>query len=162
MTTCAPWVEQFLAPSAELCNRILSCSLKSAKSMGISVHVAVVDSAGSLCGYIRMGNAHACSKTIAMDKAYTAACFSMTSREFGALLASSAPSLQRGMLERDRLTEIPGGVPIILHAQNLGGIGVSGGSEEQDETIARTAMESCFAFMAQAESTSSKQDLVTG
>jgi len=45
--------------------------------------------------------------------------------------------LKLGMPHRDRLVVFGGGIPIVVDGENLGGIGVSGGSAEQDEICAR-------------------------
>ena len=48
--------------------------------------------------------------------------------------------LRLGLAERPRLVMFGGGLPIINAGQRIGGIGVSGGSAEQDEACARAGL----------------------
>jgi uncharacterized protein GlcG (DUF336 family) len=49
--------------------------------------------------------------------------------------------LRIGITSRPRLVVLGGGVPIIAGGICMGGIGVSGGTEEQDEVCANAALE---------------------
>ena len=42
---------------------------------------------------------------------------------------------------RPRMVSFGGGLPIVIDGHRVGGIGVSGGSEEQDEQIARAGLQ---------------------
>jgi uncharacterized protein GlcG (DUF336 family) len=44
--------------------------------------------------------------------------------------------LREGIVQRDRLVIFGGGVPIQLDGELIGGVGVSGGSAEEDEICA--------------------------
>jgi uncharacterized protein GlcG (DUF336 family) len=46
------------------------------------------------------------------------------------------PALREGIVQRERLVIFGGGVPIQLEGELIGGVGVSGGSAEQDEICA--------------------------
>ncbi|PVV17806.1 MAG: hypothetical protein B6D79_16435 [gamma proteobacterium symbiont of Ctena orbiculata] len=45
------------------------------------------------------------------------------------------------MVHRDRLVIFGGGLPIVRHEVVIGAIGVSGGSEEQDEICAKAGLQ---------------------
>src|SRR3546814_14857079 len=77
---------------------------------------------------------------LAIDKAYTAASFSMPTRGFSDLLENAPRAVRDGLLRRPRLTEVPGGFPISLDDQGVGAIGVSAVREEADEEIASYAL----------------------
>src|SRR3546814_8431017 len=74
------------APAAQAVERMLSAARARAEAIGVRVHVAVVDGAGNLAGYLRMPGSFLSSGELAIDKAYTAASFAMTTHDFGALL----------------------------------------------------------------------------
>jgi uncharacterized protein GlcG (DUF336 family) len=80
------------------------------------------------------------SVDIAIDKAYTSAGFGIpTSVLMGILEQDKA--LLTGFPQRPRLVVFGGGLPIREGDMLIGGIGVSGGSAEQDEDCARAGLQ---------------------
>lgn len=112
-----------------------------AEALGIRIHVSVVDRAGLPLAYLRMNGAFLHSESIALDKAYTAASFGFPTRQWLAVLGDN-PRLQIGLPARERLVVIGGGLPILFNGECIGGIGVSGASEEQDEACAQAGLQS--------------------
>jgi uncharacterized protein GlcG (DUF336 family) len=76
---------------------------------------------------------------IAIDKAYTAASFGFPTSQWPEILAGDE-ALRIGLPLRPRLVIFGGGLPIVENGQRIGGIGVSGGSAEQDEDCARAGL----------------------
>lgn len=115
-------------------------AVQHADSLGIVINVAVVDAGGNLASFLRMPGAFLHSIDIAIDKAYTAASFGLaTSKWHGALQEHSA-AVREGIVRRPRFVGFGGGLPIVDAGQRIGGIGVSGGSEEQDEACAQAGL----------------------
>ncbi len=111
-----------------------------AADLGITVNVAVVDNSGVLAAFLRMPGAPLHSVDIAIDKAYTAVSFGLaTSKWHGALQQHSA-AVREGIVQRPRFVAFGGGLPILEAGQRIGGIGVSGGSEQEDEACARAGL----------------------
>lgn len=106
---------------------------------GIRVNAAVVDRGGNTLAFLRMPGAYLHSADLAVDKAYTAASFGFPTAAWPGVLESS-PGLAAGMPARPRLVVFGGGLPLIENGECLGGIGVSGGSEAQDEACARAGL----------------------
>jgi uncharacterized protein GlcG (DUF336 family) len=79
------------------------------------------------------------SVDIAIDKAYTAAGFGFPTSAWTGIFAQDE-SLRLGLGIRPRLVTVGGGLPIQEGSQRIGGIGVSGGSAEQDEQCARAGL----------------------
>jgi glc operon protein GlcG len=127
-------------PDAHSIKVILAAAIARAEDMGVKVNIAIVDGAGNLAGFVRMPGSFLSSIELAIDKAYTAASFSMPTRGFSDLLENAPRAVRDGLLRRPRLTEVPGGFPIAIDDQSVGAIGVSGGSEEEDEEIASYAL----------------------
>jgi len=48
--------------------------------------------------------------------------------------------VREGIVRRPRFIAFGGGLPILEAGQRIGGIGVSGGSEEQDEACAQAGL----------------------
>ena len=115
---------------------VIRASVVKAEALGIAINVAVADSGGNLAGFLRMPGAFLHSIDIAIDKAYTAAGFGFPTSEWQALLQSDS-LLREGLLQRPRLVAFGGGLPLLLDDRLVGAVGVSGGSEEQDEACAR-------------------------
>lgn len=115
-------------------------ALSRAEQLGIKVNAAAVDRNGNTLSYLRMPGAFLHSEGLAIDKAYTAASFGFATREWLDKIGDNA-RLRIGITSRPRLVILGGGVPIMLDGVCIGGIGVSGGSEEQDELCANAALE---------------------
>lgn len=113
---------------------------RAAQALGVRVNIALVDAGGVLAGFLRMPGAPLHSVEIAMDKAYTAASFGLPTSRWTEVLQSHSPAVREGLVMRPRFVAFGGGVPIMENAQCIGAIGVSGGSEEQDEQIARAGL----------------------
>ncbi len=110
-----------------------------AEALGIRINVAVTDASGTLMAFLRMPGAFLHSIDIAIDKAYTAASFGFPTSQWGAALANDE-LLRQGLNARPRLVLFGGGLPIVEAGERIGGIGVSGGSAEQDEVCAAAGL----------------------
>jgi uncharacterized protein GlcG (DUF336 family) len=111
-----------------------------AQSMRLRVNIAVVDSGGNLMAFVRMPGAFLHSIDISIDKAFTAASFGFPTSQWKDIMAGDE-NLRLGLALRPRLVIIGGGLPILQDGERIGGIGVSGGSAEQDEVVARAGLE---------------------
>ena len=117
----------------------LDAAVQEASARRIRVNVAVVDASGVLLGFLRMPGAFLQSADIAIDKAYTAASFRLPTGAWDEALKGHSPAVRQGLPARPRFTGFGGGLPLFDEGELVGGIGVSGGSEEQDEACARAA-----------------------
>lgn len=107
------------------------------------VAIAVCGPEGELIAFLRMDGASAAASVIAQNKAYTAARDRKSTREMGEfMLQKNRPPAFWGDMG---ITGFGGGVPIVQNAIVIGGIGVSGLSEEEDERIASVAIQHVYA-----------------
>lgn len=112
-------------------------ALAHAESLGVAVSIAVADINGQLAGFVRMPGSPLHCMDIAIDKAYTAAGFGLPTSQWHEVLEKHhSPAVRDGLLRRPRFVAFGGGLPISLGEQRIGAIGVSGGTEQQDELIA--------------------------
>ncbi len=111
-----------------------------AELLGLRINVAVTDSGGNLAAFLRMPGAPLHSIDIAIDKAYTAVSFGLATSQWGDVLQQHSAAVREGLVLRPRFVAFGGGLPIVEAGQRIGGIGVSGGSETQDEAIARAGL----------------------
>ncbi len=139
MTTSMPVSLEFRAITTEAACLAVQAAVAHARELGIRINVAVTDPGGALMSFLRMPGAFLHSIDIAIDKAYTAAGFGFpTSRWMSSI--GQDESLRIGLPLRPRLVVFGGGLPIREQGVLIGGIGVSGGSAEQDEACARAAL----------------------
>ncbi|MCO5975461.1 heme-binding protein [Ideonella sp. NS12-5] len=123
---------------------MVAAAVAYAGTLGIRINAAVTDAGGTLAAFLRMPGAFLHSVDIAIDKAYTAASFGFPTSQWMSLLAEDE-ALRIGIVQRPRLVVFGGGLPIRRPAAEggalIGGIGVSGGSAEQDEACARAGLQ---------------------
>jgi glc operon protein GlcG len=124
---------------------ILSAAKKKAATMGLKVNIAIVDDGGHLLAFARMDGARPASGYTAITKATTAATFR---HETGPLPPKGEPdlllnlSLQNAALASGgKVTTLKGGVPVVIDGQIVGGVGVGGGTGEQDAEIAKSGIQ---------------------
>ncbi len=115
-------------------------ALTEAKRHGVSIALAIVDNRGVLSSFFRMPESFLASVDYARWKAWTAASFKMPSGDFGQLVSGFDSLTRDGLLAHPKVTALPGGFPIKKDGHLIGAIGVSGGSGEQDDAIAKAAL----------------------
>lgn len=125
---------------AQAAHAAVGAAVQAAADKGIRINVAVVDAGGNLAAFLRMPGAFLHSIEIAIDKAYTAASFGLPTSQWHAALQQHSAAVREGIVRRPRFVAFGGGLPITLVGQRIGGIGVSGGSEEQDEACAQAGL----------------------
>ena len=121
-------------------NDAVRAAVAHAATLGVCINVAVVDSGGNLVAFLRMPGAFLHSIDIAIDKAYTAASFGLPTSQWHAALQTHSDAVREGIVRRSRFVAFGGGLPLNEAGQRIGGIGVSGGSEEQDEACAQAGL----------------------
>jgi len=135
--------------ACEAAHAAVAAAVAKANDLAIRINAAVVDRGGNLMAFLRMEDAFLHSIGIAIDKAYTSAGFGMATRLWRGELPQGS-LLREGIQHRPRLVVFGGGLPIEIDGQVVGGIGVSGGSEEQDEACARAGIEAIQELPRQA------------
>ncbi|GAA6142767.1 heme-binding protein [Hydrogenophaga sp. 5NK40-0174] len=126
--------------SAKAASLACEAAVAKAEALGIRINVAVTDASGTLAAFLRMPNAFLHSIDIAIDKAYTAASFGFPTADWPKVLESDE-ALRIGMPHRPRLVVFGGGLPVRVGDALIGGIGVSGGSAEQDAECAQAGID---------------------
>ena len=120
--------------------RAVQAAIRHATQIGVRVNVSVVDAAGVPAAFARMAGAPLHSIDIAIDKAYTAASFGLATSQWHKVLQEHSPAVREGLVLRPRFVAFGGGLPILENGLRIGGIGVSGGSEQEDEAIAQAGL----------------------
>jgi uncharacterized protein GlcG (DUF336 family) len=129
----------------ELAKTILSTAISKSKEMGRSCSVAVVDDHGWLVALHRMDGAPIPTAEIARDKAWTAATFRKPSVEVSQFGDPKVPGYGFNVQNwNDRLTTIPGGMPILNEGRLIGAIGVCGETPKEDVIICQNILKGIF------------------
>lgn len=125
----------------ELAERCIAAAKAKAQQQGWAMSIAVVDSAGNLVALARMDGARWLTAGVAQSKAFTAASFRRTSMEV-AELANSRSLLFNSIADivGRPLLLAGGGLPLVVKGELLGGVGASGGTEEQDIECAKAGL----------------------
>jgi Uncharacterized protein, possibly involved in utilization of glycolate and propanediol len=110
-----------------------------AEELGVAVNASVVDAGGREIAFLRGDGAFLPSGQIARDKAYTAAGFGIPTGDLYKAL-SGEPDVLTGITGQPNVAAFPGGVPIRVGEDLIGGIGVSGASAEQDDMCAKAGL----------------------
>ncbi len=127
----------------EIAKKIIKAAIKQALEINVLCSVAVVDNKGFLVALYRMDDALIPTADLARDKAWTAAAFKMPSKDIGRFGDPSRPDAGFSRQNwNDRLTTIPGGLPVMDGSKVTGGVGISGGTPEEDVLICEAAISS--------------------
>ena len=118
---------------------MVDAAIEHAAARGLAITVAVCDPGGALVAFGRSDGAIVPAVDFAVDKAYTAATLGTSTEAFGERMAGKA-SLGIGLGNRHRLTSWAGGLPVFSGSDRIGGIGVSGASDNEDVECAGAAV----------------------
>lgn len=119
----------------ELCDRLCAAAREKSGELGVDISFAVCDEHGLPRVYRRYGEALALSVTLVPGKAYTAAVTQCRTKDVAAAAAEGA-ALMSIQTNDPRITLVAGGYPLFAGGKIAGGLGVGGGTEEQDCAIA--------------------------
>jgi len=121
--------------TAETAKKLAAPALAEAKKNNWAMAVAIVDPSGDLVYFEKMDDTQAGSTVIAVDKARSAARFKRETKAFQDALAAGGVGLR--ILALNGAVPVEGGIPLVVAGKIVGAIGASGGTSEQDGTVAR-------------------------
>lgn len=118
-----------------LCDELCAAAREKSREIGIDISFAISDENGLSRAYRRYGEALVLSIILVPGKAYTAAVTQCKTKDVAACAAEGA-SLMAIQANDPKITLVAGGYPLFVNGKIAGGIGVGGGTEEQDCAIA--------------------------
>lgn len=116
----------------EAAKRIAERVESKAAEIGVNAVVAIVNEGARPVLVHCMDDAFIASYDIALNKAYTSASLKMSTGELKKLSQPGGSLYGIQFTNQSRIVIFGGGEPIVFGGRNVGGIGVSGGTEEQD------------------------------
>ncbi len=116
--------------------RVIAAAQKKAEEIGQPMNIAVADAGGNLVAHVRMDEAWIGSIDISIKKAFTSRAFDIATRDLAAHAQSGGQFFGIHASNDGRVMIFAGGIPLRKDGRIVGAIGVSGGSGEQDHTVA--------------------------
>ncbi len=126
--------------SLEVLERMAERAKEKSRELGVPVVFSAVDGGGNLLLLERMEGALPGSVEVSAGKAYTANAFHMPTHELGQAAKPDGPLYGIENSAPGKIILFGGGFPYVADGQIVGGVGISGGTVEQDMEIARYAM----------------------
>lgn len=119
----------------ELCDKLCEAAKQKSREKGVDISFAICDNNGLPRAYRRYGEALVLSITLVPGKAYTSAVTQCKTKDVAACSAEGG-SLMAIQTNDPRITLVAGGYPLFVNGKIVGAIGVGGGTEDEDCTIA--------------------------
>jgi uncharacterized protein GlcG (DUF336 family) len=127
----------------EKAHKVIAAGEAKAKEIGQPMNIAVVDAGTNLKAFIRMDGAWLGSIDIAINKAFTAKAFDISTKALGENSQPGDQFFGINVSNHNRVMIFAGGVPLTVDGKIVGAVGVSGGSGVQDQTVADAAAAVC-------------------
>jgi len=117
--------------------RIIAAAETSAsESVKQPMNIAVVDAGGHLLAFVRQPDAWLGSIDIAINKAFTARAFDLSTKELSELSQPEEQFFGIHASNHSRVVIFAGGIPLKRNGRVIGAVGVSGGFSKQDQAVA--------------------------
>lgn len=116
--------------------RIIAAAEQKAQEIGQPMNIAVADAGGNLISHVRMDTAWLGSIDISINKAFTARAFDISTKDLATQSQSGGQFFGIHASNGGRVMIFAGGIPLRQDGVVVGAIGVSGGSGEQDHSVA--------------------------
>ena len=120
----------------EIARKLIHKVEEKAKEMGVKAVVAVANDGGNIVAVECMDDSYIASYDIAVNKAFTCAALKMPTTTLKELAQPGKDLYGIQFTNNGRIVIFGGGVPLKNGDKTIGGLGVSGGSEQQDTLLA--------------------------
>ena len=125
----------------EAARAIVVAAEAKAKQKGMVFAIAIVDAEGALKAFSRMDGCGLLSVQVSQDKAWTSISIGASGMDFWNMIKGDE-MLKSFVPQIPRMAAVGGGVPIRTKAgEMVGGIGVSGGTTDDDNEVALAALQ---------------------
>ena len=116
--------------------RVIAAAEKKATEIGQPMNIAVADEGGNIVSHVRMDGAWIGSIDISQKKAYTSRAFDISTKDLAAHSQSGNQFFGIHASNNGKIMIFAGGIPLKKDGKVVGGVGVSGGSGDQDHAVA--------------------------
>jgi uncharacterized protein GlcG (DUF336 family) len=125
----------------DVAKELVSAAEEEADEIDVPMCIAVMNEGANLVAFHRMDDALLASVNIAQNKAYTAVSLKMDTETVWEVSQPGESLYGIGETDEGRIVTFGGGIPLERDGRVVGGVGVSGGSAEEDVTVASAAVE---------------------
>ena len=125
-----------LAYAKDIARRIEAQSARA----GVPVAVSIIDVHGNIILKHRMNGAPVFAPDLSERKAYTSALVGLRTADLGPLVQPGQSLYALMGVSGGRYCPMGGGAPVSLEGQRVGGVGVSGGTVDQDQEVAEAGV----------------------
>ncbi len=115
--------------------KVLAAAMAQAAEMGVPQCIAVVDPGGHMLAFARMDGAFTLSIDTALAKARTAAAYGGPTGH-----VEAGVDIKLAIATQGKRVNLPGGLPIVVDGQCVGGIGVGSGTGGEDLVVAKAGL----------------------
>lgn len=116
--------------------RVIAAAEQKALDLGQPENIAVVDAGAHLVAHVRMDGAWLGSVDVSINKAFTARAFDISTKDLGQNAQPGEAFYGIQVSNHGRVMVFAGGLPLERDGRIVGAIGVSGGTGDQDQTVA--------------------------
>ncbi len=120
--------------------RVIAAAQRRAEEIGQPMNIAIADAGGNLVSHVRMDGAWIGSIDISINKAYTSRAFDISTKDLAEEAQPGRQFYGIHVSNQGRIRIFAGGIPLTRNDTVVGAIGVSGGSGEQDHTVAEAGV----------------------
>ena len=128
---------------------MLEAAENQAARMGLNMDIAVVDDGGNLLAFHRMLGAKITGIDVAVNKAYTAAGTRLPTANYAKVAKPEGGAFGIHVSNQGRFMIFPGGLPVFIDGQPVGGIGASSGTGEQDAEVCQAGIDALLKALDQ-------------
>lgn len=136
----SPTASQAAGLTLAAARRMIAAAEATARELRVAMSIAVVDGGDQLVAFARMDGADLVTVSLARDKAFSALMNRMPTRDLAPLVQPGAEFYGYDSLASGRMIVFAGGMPLERDGVLVGAIGVSGGSAEEDQQAADSAV----------------------
>ena len=124
-----------LSIDLDTAKKIAASAITEARKNNWTMAVAIMDTGGHLVYFEKMDGTQTGSVRVAISKGRSAVLFKRPTKAFQDMVAAGGEGLR--MLRLEGAVPIEGGLPLLRDGKIVGGIGVSGGTSQQDGVVAK-------------------------
>src|SRR6202041_3500097 len=120
----------------ETARKVIAAAEKKAAEIGQPMNIAVADGGGNLVSHVRMDGAWLGSIDVSIKKAYTSRAFDIATKDLATHSQSGGQFFGIHASNDGKIMIFAGGIPLKRDGKVVGAVGVSGGSGDQDHSVA--------------------------
>lgn len=119
----------------DIANMLIDAVIAKAKEVGVNAVVAVSNSEGNIIAVKCMDNSYIASYDIAVNKAFTVTALKMSTNTLKPMAQPGQSLYGIQFTNNGKIVIFGGGDPLYHGGEIVGGLGVSGGTEQQDTML---------------------------